>query len=335
MQVDRAYANQHPGPGAVALLCEGDLLGYEASALRKWLDRRVQAPLVDVWPCGTANAVYGLCDAFGRARPIIAIEDRDFRSAAEADKHCVDRRRDRADRRGLHVVAWRCWRTNEIENYLLEPEVVTQVMADWFGCGEGSVRAALAEVLRTLAVCQAASCALDQTRHAWLLRDPTDRRKDNIKYSPEWGDPHVLIAPRQNDVRDALAERERDWSSWTPPTAGDVGLVATFDECYSRWRALDCDAVEWRLHWSGKEVLKYLRMLLAGQHGWFREGKREPPVAWHAMPNNRERAGLDRQIERTLRPPLVDRFIEWLGEDGEEEARTEWREIADLCRGLA
>ena len=151
-----AYRDSYPRGGDVALLCEGDLVGYEASILRRWTDQRLRSsPLVDVWPCGTAGSIFGVSDAIGRARPLMVIEDRDFRSETEAVKDCQSGKKDR-ERRDVRVLGWRAWRRNEIENYLLEPDVVIAVLAEAFGCTRDEVQHGLSLIIKAQSVPQAA-----------------------------------------------------------------------------------------------------------------------------------------------------------------------------------
>src|SRR2546426_8469326 len=134
MAIAPNYHSSYPRAGDVALLCEGDVIGYEVSILRRWLDEHLGTnPLEDLWPCGTGAAIFGVSDAIGRSRPIAVIEDRDFRTPSEAAEQSTIKKQRRADR-GLNIAAWQAWRRNEIENYLLEPEVATPCLAAFFKC---------------------------------------------------------------------------------------------------------------------------------------------------------------------------------------------------------
>ena len=58
------FSNAYPRGGQVAILCEGDAVGYEAKLLKQWADTvRPGGRLVDVWPCGTGEALLGMADA--------------------------------------------------------------------------------------------------------------------------------------------------------------------------------------------------------------------------------------------------------------------------------
>src|SRR5438105_3793793 len=112
------YPSAYPRPGQVALLCEGDLIGYEATFFQKWTGTELgNEPLVDIWTCGTATSIIGISDAIGRSRPIFVIEDRDFRSVDESLADCAQIRKDR-EGRDVRVIAWSSWNRSEIENYL-------------------------------------------------------------------------------------------------------------------------------------------------------------------------------------------------------------------------
>ncbi len=83
------YHARYTRAGDVAILCEGDVAGYEAAMLSTWTDVSLgRGPLVDVWACGTSSALFGLSDAIGRARPLFVIEDRDYRTPSEAAEDC-------------------------------------------------------------------------------------------------------------------------------------------------------------------------------------------------------------------------------------------------------
>ncbi len=140
------FLSAYPRAGQIALLCEGDLVGYEATLFQKWTDQELgTAPLVDIWPCGTATSMHGISDAIGRVRPVLAIEDRDFRSANESRDDCARKKKDR-EGRDIRVIAWSTWNRCEIENYLLEPDVLLPVFRDAFGCDDRDIIDAADEI---------------------------------------------------------------------------------------------------------------------------------------------------------------------------------------------
>lgn len=325
MRADPLYRNAYPRSGDLAVLCEGDLLAYEALVLTKWCDARC-----DIWPCGTKTAIYGYSDAIGRARPVVAMEDRDFRSVEQAQRDCDRARRDR-ERRAVKVVAWRCWRRNEIENYLLDPSVCGPVFADWFECSEGDVQAALAEVLLALAVYQAAQLAFSEALQTWQQVDANEALRDNVSCRPTWADPTGLVAADAASVRERLEKNQDGWRPRAGRTSETVDAVAVFESAYERWRDMRLESDRWRADWAGKEVLKYLRMLLAARFGWLDGSGVRAPVGWGAL-RRVEQDDKDRAIERALAPELVDVLISRLSEDGDDEDRLEWRQVAEDCR---
>jgi hypothetical protein len=100
------YLSAYPRPGQVALLCEGDVIGYEATLFQKWTGAELgNDPLVDIWCCGTSSSMFGISDAIGRSRPIFVIEDRDFRTIDEARDDCAQHRKDR-ESRAVKIISW-------------------------------------------------------------------------------------------------------------------------------------------------------------------------------------------------------------------------------------
>jgi len=104
-----------------------------------------------------------------------------------------------------------------------------------------------------------------------------------------------------------------------------------FESAYERWRDMRLESDRWRADWAGKEVLKYLRMLLAARFGWLDGSGVRAPVGWGAL-RRVEQDDRDRAIERALAPELVDVLISRLSEDGDDEDRLEWRQVAEDCR---
>src|SRR6266542_2246892 len=99
MPGSKHYEAAYPRAGDVAILCEGDVIGYEVAMLKKWADAKLRnSPFVDIWACGTAIAIYGQSDAIGRSRPLLAVEDRDFRNREEAARECNASKKDRTAR---------------------------------------------------------------------------------------------------------------------------------------------------------------------------------------------------------------------------------------------
>src|SRR5260370_38574248 len=82
------YSSRYPRQGKFAILCEGDIAGYETDLLERWFALQAAHVFVDVWPCGTKTAIFGIADALGRAIPFFVIEDRDYRTIDQAQKDC-------------------------------------------------------------------------------------------------------------------------------------------------------------------------------------------------------------------------------------------------------
>ncbi len=325
------YHEAYPQAGNVAILCEGDLVGYEAAILQRWADGNVRTePLVDVWPCGTKAAIFGMSDSLGRSRPILIVEDRDFRSQDESTADGLKRAKDRG-RRGVHVLGWRAWRRNEVENYFIHPLVLIPVMSDAFNCSDDAVRDAVTEVVQALPVYQALQYAIYQCRAAWEPTDPSARMQNNIESKPKIESASSLVAPKVDVVRKGLQENSVIWSrifvdnaKMREPFAGER-LLVDFDAKYDEWRSLTWTDAPCQLDWSGKEVLKYLRELLVWKFGWYDQnsGRREQ-VFEHKKRTDRDRA--DREIEAALRPLLVSRLLAQIDSDT-GELQSEWAEI--------
>jgi hypothetical protein len=182
------YLSAYPRPGQVALLCEGDVIGYEATLFQKWTGAELgNDPLVDIWCCGTSSSMLGISDAIGRSRPIFAIEDRDFRTMDEVRDDCARYRKDR-ENRAVKIISWSAWNRSEIENYLLEPGVLLPVFRTAFGCSDHFKRASMQWLARGVNGCQL-------IRHPHYCRDCVQGRSGKTKllfcrirscFEPDW-----------------------------------------------------------------------------------------------------------------------------------------------------
>ena len=159
---DPRYSTRYPRQGDVALLCEGDVAGFEVDLLEKWTIQRTGI-FIDVWPCGTKSSFFGVSDAIGRSRPIAVLEDRDFQTAVQASKACEQLAEKRRDRE-VEVKFWRAWRRNEIENYLIEPDVLSPVLAARFDISVADVSQRLQQVISVFGIDQAAQKAIYRFR---------------------------------------------------------------------------------------------------------------------------------------------------------------------------
>ena len=83
--------NRYPRAGNVAVLCEGDVAGFEVDLIEKWMAVRAPEVLADVWACGTQESIYGVADAIGRSRPLVVVEDRDYRTPEQASADCEEK----------------------------------------------------------------------------------------------------------------------------------------------------------------------------------------------------------------------------------------------------
>ena len=161
-----AAENRYPRTGDVAVLCEGDVAGFEVDLIEKWIADRVPHIMVDVWACGTQDSIFGVADAIGRSLPLVVVEDRDYRTTEQANRDCERKRKDRL-KRTVAISEWRAWQRNEIENYLIEPEVVVPVLTRYFQIDDPAVvRVRLSSVVDCLRVDQAAQFALHQFQYS-------------------------------------------------------------------------------------------------------------------------------------------------------------------------
>ena len=324
----------------MALLCEGDLAGYEADLFRKW---QPQGVYLDVWPCGTAAGLYGTADAIGRERPLVVVEDRDFRDPQLAARETAAKKKDR-ERRGVRVLHWRAWKRHEIENYLLESSIVLPSMAAAFGTDPKEIEELLEGLLSALAVDQAAQYAIYQMRHPWTTHDLPGRLPPGLpgEARPQWNSARKteLAAPSREQVERALSDvidRGRETLNDTEAAMEPDAVLQTFDDKCNEWASVSLDDAAWRVDWGGKEVLKYLRQGLAARQGWLdpATGRREP-IDWTAMSSRRERDERDREIEHAIQPLLVRELLAVLskapsGDRWEDGMRDEWQELAKAC----
>ncbi len=329
-----AQRDLYPRSGNVAILCEGDVAAYDASILRQWADRQFGTqPLVDVWPCGTGDSLFGVSDAIGRTRPLLVIEDRDFRSEEGAAKHCKRQAKTRRDR-AVEILEWRCWKRNEIENYLLEEPVFLPVMQDWFQCTEDQVRDAASETLTSLTVFQSAEYALYHTRLSWSKSDPSSSLRNALRHRPQWNDSSKSAAsPRFEDVRESLERNLEKWherfsrdSQLKEPFSGETCLN-DFKDKISEWSGMAYGDNGWRIDWSGKEVLQGLCRCLSARHGWPSDGgsKRTNPD-WGSLSRHKQ-AEMDREIEHAMQRDLVSAFLTHLNGLAEGPLFDEWKEL--------
>jgi hypothetical protein len=332
------FSNAYPRGGQVAILCEGDAVGYEAKLLKQWADTvRPGGRLVDVWPCGTGEALFGMADAIGRTIRFVVLEDRDFRSQMEVDAHCKRKKAERAER-DLAILDWRCWRRNEVENYFLDEDVLIPVMAEVFQCSDAEVRSAVEEAVRLLVPFQALQAAFHKTRDAWQGSDPARVLLGPSR--PQWkatGLEPVDPARLEGDLKTRLEtwwSRVCGTSGPREPWKGD-DIIIDYKQNLGDWEKLHPDSPVWRETWAGKEVLKLVRQQLCTlRAGWWSvDPDKSLPVAWHAMKNNAERDARDRKVEREVLPRLVNSFVGKVTGDSPNPRRAEFDELAQVLAG--
>jgi hypothetical protein len=324
------YQSAYPRSGDIAFLCEGDVVGYEVSILRRWLDKNLGTkPLVDLWPCGTGGAIFGVSDAIGRARPIVVIEDRDYRSTDEAESEAGVKQQGRSER-GLTILKWHTWRRNEIENYLIEPDIAAPCLASAFGCSTDDVRGLLAELLPTLAVHQAFHRAFYRIRRTWNSSDPAPALPNSLTVAPTWNDDRMQAVSPPFDP--AFGKFEKNLAKWhnrlgAPDGAGQI--LAEIKANYEVWRNPTLGDRFWLDDWSGKDVLQWLRISLTAHFGCRdRITGNRTRLSWGGL-NRMRRDAQDRPIEAEQKPFLVHAFLDHLSSLTSGDLHEEWREILE------
>jgi hypothetical protein len=330
------YRGRYSRQGSFAVLCEGDVAGYEVDLLEKWTAAHPDTPLTDVWPCGTKEAIFGMADAIGRSVAIGVVEDRDFRSAQDAARDCEANRRDRVDR-GVDIRFWRSWRRHEIENYLLEPSVVVSALAIRFRHAETEVRDRLSRVIEVSRVDQAAQYAMacfrsmlpDRDRHLpGLPRRSARPQWDRVRREVVAPDPQLVEQKLRESVDGAVkgfAKRSR---------AVDPGWpVEQFKRKVSEWQTVAISTPEWLTDWAGKELLTLLYRWLSGEFGDPLVGPEQwRPVDWLSLAANGTDRQKDRDLAVALQPDLVRTFLAFLEVNPETDVAQEW---SDLKRAIA
>jgi hypothetical protein len=327
--------------GTVAVLCEGDVNSYEADFLEKWAALTLpNGPDVHVWPCGTGSAVRGMADSIGRTVRIVAMLDRDFHDLSSASEIEKKWKTD-ADKLGWSFLGLRMWRRNEIENYFLDDDVVLPVMTEAFSCANTDVTQAMDEAVKLLVPFQALQAAFHKTRSAWEDSDPQTKLFQAVdktlpSHKPTWGANGLqgITAAQLGQDLPARIVKWRNHYGFREPWKGDA-FVSLFGELTQRWNEYTSSSPEWREVWAGKEVLKLVRQQLASKKAgwWSTDVPKAQPVVWHAMKNNRERDALDREIEKELRPKLVNRLVTVITSNAADPRRTEFDELATILKG--
>jgi hypothetical protein len=311
------YVSRYPRSGQKAILCEGDLSGYEADLLESWTAEFPDIGLVDVWPCGTKTAIFGMSDALGRAVPVFVIEDRDHRTKELADKECKRNKKDRIAR-GVKIGCWRAWQRSEIENYLIEPAVLLPTFSEVFGTTEAVVSQRLQHLLVKTACDQSLQITLSEYRSAFPNGEKEVGGVSRQDGRPRWSE-CGLVVPEMGTVesllRGVLSESGKRLAPDKHPKIEE--FIKRFGQRHEQWSTMKVDAEEWRIDWAGKELLLWLRVQMAAEFGW--PDKKDPTVRtlvkWESLSRD-EFGEWDRRIERTLQERLVKRFLKLLRTGG-------------------
>jgi hypothetical protein len=332
------YPNAKPVDGDVLILCEGDAIGYETELLKLWADSTdLSGRFVKVMACGTSEALYGVADAVGRTVPIIVIEDRDFRTIEEARKDCEKKFKNR-EGRNVAMRGWFAWRRAEIENYFTDDDILPPVFADAFSTHEDEVRLAIRESLAHLCTSQALEYALYRVRKNWLSTDAN--RSLRVECVRRTADGEVALVAAE--VRQKLKGRLEKWqkslhdgNTWEDPMAGEQ-LLFDFDAKCNAWAALNYHEPVWRQDWACKEVVKYVRMKMAGSKAgwWSLPSSPQVPVDWTSMQDAKTRDAHDRVLERTLQPKLVKALATRLANNDPFDLREELDSLANIVRHI-
>ncbi|MBI2899320.1 MAG: hypothetical protein HYY17_04000 [Planctomycetes bacterium] len=331
----KRYESRYPREGDVAILCEGDIVGYEVELLERWLAIGRSRCAIDVWPCGTKSAIMGMSDAIGRGVPIVVIEDRDFRTREEATKDTEESRKDRRDRL-VRIASWKTWERNEIENYLVEPAVVLPALSVAFGVSEEDVRLRLGHVVESLRIDQAAQYALNvcwaRLPHSHARRFIVGLPKRTAR--PQWDSTRKTIIPALlTVVTDALRRAITDTATRLSVDVRALDIeevLKSFQGKCNEWAGTTTDDTAWRVDWAGKDVLGALCRSLTGEFGWPPISSRGAPIAidWSLLADQKKDAELDRDIATVLQPRLIDSFLNYLGTSDGSPIRQEWDSLA-------
>ena len=210
-------------------------------------------------------------------------------------------RRKRKDRleRTVGVQTWQTWVRNEIENYLIEPEVIVPVIAEYFQTNDQLfVQNRLESVVACLRVDQAAQFALYQFwqgfRHSTPLKSRYIGGLPKRTARPCWSaDKREMIAPETAIVKNALEKvlTEKADLHHRDSKLIDCGkFLDQFDQKCREWNTVTVASRDWRIEWAGKDILLCLSRWLAAE-----VGIRIPPslaqtrVDWDALARREKR----------------------------------------------
>ena len=340
------FPENYPGPGSVAILCEGDLTGYEVAIIGRWLRERVPTDqTVDIRPCGTGEALFGMADAIGRTVRLVVVEDRDFRSADRAKEECAAKCAERKER-NLAMCGWVAWSRNEIENYFLDNEVLFPAMREAFDCKDADTKAARDEAIKAIHVFQVVQAAASDADGAWAelvkarrLGGGKPKWTANGLESPQ---PAAVRTNLESHIKGAQGKAYKN-NAYQEPLLG-MTLLDAFDTRLNAWSADPLPDAIWKQEWAGKEVLKLIRQKLAskfnapseskqtriGALDWFKVGddNLEADKTKKAKFQEQARGALDRDIERAIQPVLIKHLWAHLEAFPEADMNADFEAIA-------
>ena len=266
-----------------------------------------------------------MSDAIGRSRAdTVVIEDRDFRSLSKAAEQSTSKKQRRAER-GLNIAAWQASRRNEIENYLLKPDIVAPCLASVFKCTSEDVKEIIEGILPCLVVYQTFQHAFYHTRQIWEATDSSPILPNGFSLSPIWDDQALHAA---SPILTWLIRNSRGafpFGVTRLESPAEIDSVLT--ELKSRhleWERPSLNNRFWLYDWSGKDILKWLRIALTARFGWRdRDTGTRTKLAWAGL-NRARRDEQDRPIETELKPLLVHSFLDHLSGLKSGELYDEW-----------
>ncbi len=325
------YDGRYPLQGTLAVLCEGDVAGYEKDLLEKWLVQARSVASIDVWPCGTKKAAFGMADALGRSVPILVIEDRDYLSLDDAKKACDKNAADRR-RRAADIKAWLSWQRHEIENYLIEPDVLIPVLSNEFPVDRKAVEERLGKLIESQSADQAANAVLSHLRERLPDRYKAVNGLPRKKLRPAWnGKAKEFDLPSLDDIKRGLSTIIGEAKSSMDAKIDSTKELDSFQERIDAWKSVDRSSDVWKCDWSGKEVLHGMLQWMAGEYGWTESRGQAPAIVdWDKLGSDEAKAQL-RRIESAVQPHLIRGFLDFLSRSDEHPIRSEWKDLADEC----
>jgi hypothetical protein len=214
-------------------------------------------------------------------------------------------------------------------------------MAEAFATTEENVHLALSEVLPSLGVFQSVQYALYRVRRAWNKTDPSPILPQ-APFHPLWKDSEKkATAPPFEVVRTDLKGNLERWrarfiSRGKPPEElQGKDFIQDLEAKYEQWRGVRPEDPAWRIDWSGKDILQWLRISLTAKYGWRNPASGDRELLSWEMLTRRKRDDQDRPIEAALRPLLVKGFLRVLSQGPHGDIHDEWDELLSAMRGAS